>query len=103
MTLKRKKPKKAHCGRCGKVLSGVESKIPSKIRKLAKTKKVPERPYAGILCANCLEELLRYKVRFEAKFSQPEKFEKLNLVRDLTLEKFLPRGWYSQLSKRTKK
>lgn len=100
--MKKTKPKKAHCGRCRKPLGGVESKVSSKMSKLSKTKKVPSRPYSGVLCPNCLENLLRYKVRFEAKFSQPEKFNDLDLRRDLTLEKFLPRGWYSDLSKEKK-
>jgi len=95
---KRKKPKKAHCGRCGKPLGGVESKIPSEMRKLAKSEKIPNRSYAGILCTNCLEELLRYKVRFEVKFSN-EEFKDLELHRDLTIEKFLPKGWWSELKK----
>ncbi|MEM2918398.1 MAG: 50S ribosomal protein L34e [Candidatus Altiarchaeota archaeon] len=93
---KKKKPKRAHCGRCGKQLGGVESKSVAEMRKLAKSKKIPTRPYAGVLCNNCLESLLRYKVRFEAKFSNPE-FKDLELHRDLTIEKFLPRGWFASL------
>lgn len=103
MTLKKKKTKKKRCARCKKTLGGVAYGSSSQIRKLPKSKKVPERKYAGILCANCLENLLRYKVRFEAKFSYPEKFKELELRRDLTLEKFLPQGWYSELSKKRKK
>jgi large subunit ribosomal protein L34e len=98
--LKRKKPKKAHCGRCGKPLGGVESKTPSKMRKLSKSEKIPSRIYAGVLCTNCVEDLLRYKVRWEAKFSHPEEFENLELHRDLTIEKFLPREWFQSLQKK---
>lgn len=93
-----KKTKKKHCGRCGKPLGGVESKLPSETRKLSKSEKVPERTYAGVLCVNCLEDLLRYKVRWEAKFSYPDKLKNLELRRDLTVEKFLPKGWYSELT-----
>jgi len=96
---RKKKPNKAHCGRCKKPLGGVESRIPSEMRKLAKSEKIPTRKYAGVLCANCLEKLLRYKVRFEAKFSNPE-FKDLELHRDLTIEKFLPRGWFASISKK---
>lgn len=103
MTLKKPKPERHHCGRCGRPLGGAASGTPSQVTKLSKTKKVPERPYAGVLCVNCLGDLLRYKVRFEAKFSKPEEFGKLDLRRDLTLEKFLPRRWYTKLTKKEKK
>lgn len=60
---KRKKPKIAKCANCGKPLHGVPRKIPSEIRKLAKTKKRPERPYGGYLCSSCMRELFKEKAR----------------------------------------
>ncbi|HDN83335.1 MAG TPA: 50S ribosomal protein L34e [Candidatus Altiarchaeales archaeon] len=93
---RKEKPSKHVCGRCGRLLSGVPNDIPSKVRKLSKTEKRPSRAYAGVLCSNCVEELLRYQTRFEAKFKYPG-FEDINFERDLTLEKFLPRGWYKSL------
>ncbi|HEX55117.1 MAG: 50S ribosomal protein L34e [Candidatus Altiarchaeales archaeon] len=94
---RREKPNKHRCGRCGKILNGVSNDIPSRIRKLSKSEKVPTRRYAGVLCANCLERLIRYETRFEVKFRYPE-FKDIELRRDLTLEKFLPRGWWQDIS-----
>lgn len=96
---KKPRPKKAHCGRCGKPLGGVESRIPSQMGKLAKSEKIPTRKYAGVLCGSCVENLLRYKVRFETKFSSDE-FKDLELHRDLTIERFLPRGWFAGIAKK---
>jgi len=95
---KKKKPSKHKCGRCGKVLAGVPSRIQSEIRKLSKSEKVPSRVYAGDLCADCVDSLIRYRTRFEVKFKYSE-FSDLELRRDLTLERFLPRGWWQEISK----
>ncbi len=59
---KKKKPKIAKCAICKKPLHGIPRDV-SKIRKLAKSKKRPNRPYGGYLCSNCLKELLREKIR----------------------------------------
>lgn len=59
----RRKPGPARCARCGRPLFGVPRLRPSQLRGLPKTRKRPERPYGGVLCANCLEELLREAVR----------------------------------------
>ncbi|MFH0860531.1 MAG: hypothetical protein V1921_04970 [Candidatus Altiarchaeota archaeon] len=56
-----------------------------------------ERMYAGLLCVNCTEELIRYGTRFRVKFHYPEHND-LDLRRDLTLEEFLPRGWWERVS-----
>lgn len=50
---KRRKPKKAKCAGCGKVLSGVVSNLPYMVNKLPKTAKRPSRPYGGVLCSSC--------------------------------------------------
>lgn len=96
---KKKKPAKQKCGRCGRLLSGVPNTIPSEVRKLSKSERVPTRPYAGVLCAKCVEDLVRYTTRFEVKFNYPE-FSGMDLMRDLTIEKFLPRGWFDSISKK---
>lgn len=96
---KQKKPSKHKCGRCGKPLSGVPNAIPSKIKKLSKGEKSPERPYAGVLCTKCSERLIRYKTRFEVKYKYPE-YSNLDLKRDLTLERFLPATWWDNLQKK---
>ena len=61
--LKKKKPKKAKCAICKKPLHGVPRLIPSKMKKLAKTKKRPERLYGGYLCSRCLKDFLKGKIR----------------------------------------
>jgi len=59
---RRKKPSSAKCAICKKPLHGVPRFNPSKIRKLAKTKRRPERPYGGNLCSSCMRKLLRKSV-----------------------------------------
>ncbi|HIE33558.1 MAG TPA: 50S ribosomal protein L34e [Candidatus Altiarchaeales archaeon] len=98
---KREKPSKQKCGRCHRPLSGVPNNIPSKVRKLSKSEKIPSRPYAGVLCPECVEKLLRYQTRFEVKFKYSE-FRNMELRRDLTIEKFLPRDWWMNLQKNKK-
>lgn len=94
---KQKKTGKRQCGRCNKLLAGVPNTAPSKVRELSKSRRVPTRPYAGVLCAKCVEDLVRYITRFEVKYSYPD-FSEMELRRDLTIEKFLPKGWFDSLS-----
>jgi large subunit ribosomal protein L34e len=96
---KKKKPGKHHCGRCGKTLQGVLNKTPAEMKKLSKSKKIPERPYAGILCDKCMEKLFRYKTRFEVKHKYPE-FTDMEFKRDLTIEKYLTTTWWDNLQKK---
>ena len=56
------------------------------------------RKYGGVLCPPCLEELLRYVTRMESKAASPEVFSGAEFVRDLTVEKFLPEGWWAAVS-----
>lgn len=93
---KRKKPGKATCGRCKKNLGGVPNKIPSENRALKSSQRTPSRPYAGVLCSNCLDNLVRYATRMEVKYSNPD-YKNLEVQRDLTLEKYLPRGWHARV------
>lgn len=93
---KDKKPKKRKCGRCWKLLSGVANVKTSGVGKLSRSEKIPKRLYAGVLCADCLEKLLRYETRFIVKAKYPE-YADMELARDLTLEKFLPKGWFNSL------
>lgn len=57
------KPKTARCANCKKPLHGFPRAIPSKIAKLAKSRKRPTRAYSGYLCVACLKELLKERVR----------------------------------------
>ena len=58
----RRRPGPARCARCGRPLNGVPRLRPSRLRKLSKTAKRPERPYGGVLCPSCLAELLRKSI-----------------------------------------
>lgn len=52
----RRKPGKPQCSDCGEYLKGVAHGIESKVRKLSKTQRRPERPYGGVLCSKCLRK-----------------------------------------------
>lgn len=54
------KPKIARCAICKKPLAGVPKDFPSKIKKLVKTKRRPERPYAN-LCPKCMRLIMKEK------------------------------------------
>jgi len=90
---KPKKTGKHICGRCGAILNMPYDQ--HKVRKLSKTEKRPSRPYP-MLCPKCAEEVERYKAMAEVKFRF--KFD-INFERDLTIEKFLPKGWFENISK----
>jgi len=53
--------------------------------------------YSGTLCSSCTEDLLRYAVQWKVKLLSDE-YKDLDLSRDLTIEKFLPRGWFTEVS-----
>jgi large subunit ribosomal protein L34e len=59
----KRKPKKAHCANCGKVLAGVPRERPYKMKKLSKTQKRPQRPFGGNLCSKCSRLLILEKAR----------------------------------------
>ncbi|MBW2975298.1 50S ribosomal protein L34e [Candidatus Woesearchaeota archaeon] len=60
---KHRKPKPAKCGKCGSVLKGIIRERPYKMKKVAKSKKRPTRPYGGVLCSRCLRSLFTEKAR----------------------------------------
>ena len=60
---KKKKPSKHVCGECGKLLHGVPRGRPYEIKKLAKTKKRPNRPYGGYLCSECSRKFFKQEAR----------------------------------------
>jgi len=94
---KQEKPKRQHCARCGRALSGVPNDIPVRVKKLAKSQRSPTRHHGGVLCGNCTEVIERYKTLFEAKFNYPD-FADMEVHRDLTIEKYLPPGWWKSVS-----
>ncbi len=61
---RRRKPAKAHCAECGKVLAGVPRELPRKMHNLSKSEKRPERPYGGKLCSACMRRLMINSVRY---------------------------------------
>lgn len=63
---KNRKPAFAKCAVCGKRLHGLRKLTPTELRKMAKTKRKPERPYGGYMCSECSREFFREKAR---KFS----------------------------------
>lgn len=60
---KRKKPKRAHCANCGKLLTGVPSELPYKIMNMAKSQKRPERMFGGTLCPSCVKREIINRIR----------------------------------------
>ncbi len=71
---------KGKCGRCGRILSWSA-----------------ERVYGGVLCGSCVGSLFRYVTMSEAKFTNPN-LKNIEVHRDLTLERFLPVGWWANVS-----
>ena len=59
---KTRKNKKKTCAECGAELPGIPHKVDSKFKNLPKTKKRPQRPYAGVLCSRCMRKKIREKV-----------------------------------------
>ncbi|MBT4351300.1 50S ribosomal protein L34e [archaeon] len=59
----KKKPSKAKCAACGKLLSGVPRERPFKMQNMPKNQKRPERPFGGVLCSSCS----RNKIKTDAR------------------------------------
>lgn len=59
----KRKPARAKCAECGKILSGVPSERPYKMTKMAKSKKRPQRPDGGQLCSGCSRKRIIKKAR----------------------------------------
>jgi len=59
---KKRKPSKRECSECNQVLHGIPHMIQSKFKNLAKSKKQPQRPYAGKLCSSCMRKKIREQV-----------------------------------------
>lgn len=68
----KRKPSKAKCAQCKKLLKGVPRDLPYKIRKLSKTQKRPERPFGGYLCSECMRKEIRkrFNISKQAPFEQ---------------------------------
>ncbi len=53
-----KKHVKLRCNDCGKELLG----IPTSFKGRSKSERIPNRPYAGVLCSSCSRKVIRSKV-----------------------------------------
>lgn len=86
-----RRPKGASCARCKSALRGVARERPTKRAALPKNRRRVTRRFGGMLCHKCIFKLEKYKTRMETGFP---------VKRDLTIEKFLPKGWYDSLEKK---
>lgn len=60
---KKARPKSHKCSICKKVLLGTLRERPAKLRNIGKSKKVPSRPYRGVLCSRCMRDKIKATVR----------------------------------------
>lgn len=58
----KKRPEAAKCAVCGAELHGMPRLKSSKLKRLPKSKRVPNRPYGGYLCTRCMRELFKKKI-----------------------------------------
>jgi large subunit ribosomal protein L34e len=61
---RKRKNAKLTCHKCGIVLAGTKPAT-SKVAKMSKSEKRPERPYGGVLCSKCMRALFIKKARGE--------------------------------------
>ena len=60
-----KKPKARTCIQCKKPLHGISNVINKLQKKLSKSKKRPERRFAGVLCSQCSRRELISRIRMQ--------------------------------------
>lgn len=63
----KKRPEVAKCAACGAKLHGMPKRKPSELKKMPKSKRVPNRPYGGNLCSRCMRELFKEKAEKKSK------------------------------------
>ena len=59
---RKRKPSKPKCSECGKDLKGITRARAVALKAVAKSKKVPSRPF-GDLCSNCARKKLKERAR----------------------------------------
>jgi large subunit ribosomal protein L34e len=59
---RKKKPSPPKCAVCKKPLKGVPRVIPSKLKRIPKSEKRPNRPYGGNLCSSCMRKEIKEKL-----------------------------------------
>ncbi len=47
------------CAKCGNPLLGVPRRDSLKVLKVPRSKRVPHRPYGGVLCSKCSKEFIK--------------------------------------------
>lgn len=62
-----RKPSKAVCGNCGMILPGVPHERPTRMARIPKTSKRPERPFGGVLCTKCMRDYMIFDARESSK------------------------------------
>lgn len=60
---RQRKPSRAHCASCHKLLAGVPREVRSIMKNLPKTAKRPQRPYGGMFCSACTRALVQRQAR----------------------------------------
>jgi large subunit ribosomal protein L34e len=55
----KREPSPARCADCKTPLHGVASKSAAKMKRLAKSRKVPSRVFGGNLCPSCVKRVLK--------------------------------------------
>jgi large subunit ribosomal protein L34e len=88
----KEKPDQAICARCEARLQGLPRAIPSVLRHMTRSQRTVNRKFGGVLCNTCVRDVEKYKARMEVGYA---------VKRDLTIEKFLPEGWFAKLPKKT--
>lgn len=84
----KRRPSHAECARCSGKLAGVPRATPCNLGKMTKSERSVSRKFGGVLCSRCVRDSEKYRARMESGFA---------VKRDLTIEKFLPSGWYRAL------
>ncbi len=64
VTFQRSKGDKHICAICSTTLQAVARRS-KQLKRLTKTQKRPERKFAGVLCANCVQSIIKQKTRLE--------------------------------------
>jgi large subunit ribosomal protein L34e len=60
---RQRKPSKARCAIYGTVLSGVAHDTHRKVKNMAKSKKIPSRPFAGVLSSPAMRDVMKLRAR----------------------------------------
>jgi large subunit ribosomal protein L34e len=62
----KKEPGKHVCASCRRPLHGVPRGRKTRISRIPKTKKRPERPYGGNLCSSCMRKAIKERMIYKA-------------------------------------